>query len=235
MDRYRRLGLVLLVLLALAALLGAGSAAALRPPPATGAPLAASAAGAVDFDEAEEEGEAEAEAAEDDGQSVAEDCESDDQATEEACEERVEAKEEAEVEAEEAEECRLEGAEATVTTVPARDQVRLTVRYRTFEPSAVAIALELHGGKGALDLGTDTVHFGDSGTVHATETLTDAQMTRALAAREFTVAIQAVNTPRYCGEEFERHLTARKEAGGGLQWSDPGAAGRAKEARAPHA
>lgn len=231
MGRYRRLGLLLCALLALAALTGAGRATALTPPAEAGSAAAATPIAAFDFGEADEEDEPE----EADAEAAAEDCESDDQAAEEACEERLEAKEEAEIEAEEAEECRLDSAEATVTAVPAHDQVRLTVRYRTFEPSAVAVALELRGGKGALNLGSDTAHFGDSGTLHTTENLTYAQMSRALAAREFTVAIQAVNTPKYCGEEFERHLTVRKEAGGDLQWSDPGAARRARAARAAHA
>lgn len=231
MDRFRRLGVLVCALLALAALVAA-PALALTPPTGTGARAAASAAQGADFGEAEEEDGLEAEAAEDDEVAAAEDCESDDQAAEEACEERLEAKEEAEVEAEEAAECRLDSAEATVTAVPARNQLRLTVRYRAFEPSAVAIGLGLRGGRGALSLGTDTAHFGDSGTLHATESLTDAQMTRALAARELTVAIQAIDTPRYCGEEFERHLTSRREAGGSVRWSDPTAARRAHADRA---
>jgi hypothetical protein len=56
-------------------------------------------------------------------------------------------------------------------------------------------------------------------------------MERAMAAREFTVGIYAVNTPDFCHQSFERHLTARKGAGAGMQWSDPGAVRRAKAAR----
>lgn len=224
MDRYRTFSLLLLALLALAALFGGGSAAAapVEGGPSAETPIAA--ANAFDFDESEEEDEVE------DGEEAFE-CESDDQAAEEACEEAFEAREEKEAEAEEVEECRLDSAEATVTAVPGRNQVRLTVHYRTYEPSAVDIDLGLRGNRGGLDLGTETAHFGRSGTLHTTESLSDPQMTRALAAREFTVAIQAVNTPNSCGGEFEQHLSSRKGLGTGLQWSDPSEARRAREAR----
>lgn len=177
----------------------------------------------------EEESEDEGEAGDDEGEEEADDCESEDEAEEEACEEAEEEREEEELEAEE---CRLESAEATVAALPGRNQLRLTVRYRAFEPSAVAIDLGLRGGKGTLDLGTDTGHFGRSGTFHATESLSAAQMARALAAREFSVGIQAINTPGFCGDDFARHLTSRKNAGAGFLWSDPTASRRARASRA---
>jgi hypothetical protein len=186
------------------------------------------------FDEGEEDewewdwDEGEAEASQDEGE-AADECEFEDEAREEACEEALEEKEAEEAEAEE---CRLDSAEATVAAVPSRNKVRLTIRYKTFEPSAVSIDLGLRGGKGSLDLGSDTAQFGRSGTLHTTETLTDPQMERAMAAKEFTVGVYALNTPDFCRASFERHLTARKGAGAGLQWSDPGAARRAKAARA---
>jgi hypothetical protein len=224
-DRFVKLSSLLLALLLLAALAGAASASAARADQGPGDDFPIASGSAFEFDESEEEDEAE------DGEDEAWDCESADQAAEEACEEALEEREEEEAEAEEAEECRLESAEATVTALPARNQVRLTVRYRAYLPSAVDIDLGLRGGKGGLDLGTETAHFARTGTLHATEDLSDSQMTRALAAREFTVDLQAVNTPRYCGDEFERHLSARKDLGSGAQWSDPSEARRAREAR----
>jgi hypothetical protein len=209
-----------------------GAMASPRGVAAQSPPAAASAAAPLafnfDFDEEELLDESEEEDGEDEGEE-ADECEFDDEAREEACEEELE---EREMEELEAEECRLESAEATVAAVPGRNQVRLTVRYRTFEPSTVAIDLGLRGGKGSLDLGSETARFGRSGTLHTTETLTDPQMTRAMAAREFEVDLYAVNTPDFCQDEFERHLTARKGAGAGIQWSDPGEARRAKAARA---
>jgi hypothetical protein len=202
------------------------------------APQAAAAAAAPDPSGSGEDGEwdegewdwdeGEAEASQDEGEAPDE-CEFEDEAREEACEEALEEKE---VEAAEAEECRLDSAEATVAAMPSRNQVRLTLRYRTFEPSAVSIDLGLRGAKGTLDLGSDSARFGLSGTLHTTETLTDSQMERAMAAKEFTVGVYALNTPDSCRQSFERHLTASKAAGAGKQWSDPSATRRAKSARA---
>jgi hypothetical protein len=211
-----------LVVVALLAATGPIRGAAARELPMAGPAGAFDPLAHEDEADSEEEGDAGEEGEESD------DCEFEDEALEEACEE---AEEEREVEGAEAEECRLESAEATVAAVPGRNQVRLTVRYRTFEPSAVAIDLGLRGGRGALDLGTDTVHFGRAGALHTAQTLTDPQMARAMAAREFTVGIHALNTPSFCADDFERHLTARKGSGAGLQWSDPGAARRAKASR----
>jgi hypothetical protein len=218
-DRFRWLAALIIAIFSVAVVVGpAQNAAAAQTLPAAGP--AAFGPFELEEDEGEEGEEDEAEADE---------CEYEDEALEEACEERQEDKE---VEAAEAEECRLESAEATVAAVPGRNQLRLTVRYKTFEPSAVAIGLGLRGTKGALALGTETAHFGRSGTLHSTQTLTAPQMARALAAREYTVAVHALNTPGFCGVLFERHLTARKGAGAALQWSDPTAARRAKASRA---
>lgn len=220
MDRYRWLTTFLaIVFFAVLSSFGLSRAVALTLPVA--GPPAPPGAVEAEEDEAEEEGEA----GDDEGEEEADDCEFADEAQEEACEE---AEEEREIEEAEAEECRLESAEATVAALPGRNQVRLTVRYKTFEPSAVAVDLGLRGPKGTLDLGTDTGHFARSGSFHATESLTDPQMARALAAREFSVELHAINTPGFCGEDFERHLSARKNTGAGVQWSDPTAARRAK-------
>ncbi len=230
MDRYRWLAAFLaIVFVAVLSSFGlARGAAALTLP---SAPQAAASAFEPE-EEGEEEAEDESEAGDEAGEEALDDCEFEDEAREEACEE---AAEEREAEEAEAEECRLESAEATVTALPNHNQVRLTVRYKTFEPSAVAIGLSLHGAKGGLDLGNENARFGRSGAFHAAETLSDQQMARALAAREFTVALHAINTPGFCGEEFERHLSARKSAGSGVQWSDPTAVRRAKASRAGHA
>lgn len=232
MERVR--WLLTFVAIVFVAVLGAMGSVHASAAPTTPVASTAAAPDPFDFDEAEEDewewewDEGEAEASQDEGE-AADECEFDDEAREEACEEALE---EREVEEAEAEECRLDSAEATVAAVPGRNKVRLTVRYKTFQPSAVSIDLGLRGGKGVIDLGSDTANFGRSGTLHTTETLTDPQMERAMAAKEFTVGVYALNTPDSCRESFERHLTARKAAGAGMQWTDPSAARRAKAGRA---
>jgi hypothetical protein len=210
---------VAVVAVLLLAGLGFARAAVAQPLPPSGS--ASSFAPEPEGDESEDEGE--------EGEEEADECESDDEAAEERCEEEVEEREAAE---EEAEECRIEAASATVSALPARNQVRLTVRYKTFEPSVVAVDLQLRGGKGALDLGTEIARFGSSGTFHSSQTLTDPQMARALAAREFTVGLVAVNTPHFCQGSFDRHLTSRSSSGPSLQWSDPNDGRRAKASHA---
>jgi hypothetical protein len=228
-ERFR--WLLTFVAIVFVAVLGAmGSVHAVAAP---AGPVAAAPAAPGPFEDEEEgdyEGwdEGEAEASQDEGEE-ADECEFADEAAEEACEEALE---EREVEEAEAEECRLESAEATVAALPGRNQLRLTVRYKTFEPSTVAIDLGLRGGRGGLDLGSDAARFGRAGTLRTTQTLTDPQMERAMAARAFTVGIYAVNTPDFCRDSFERHLTARKGGGTATQWSDPSAVRRAKAARA---
>lgn len=219
MERYRWPILLLIATFATLGALGPLAAVVSLTPPA-----AAAATDPFEFDE-EEAGEDEGELGAEDGSAAADErdeCEFDDEAAEEACEEKLEAREEREAEAAE---CRLESAEATVAAVPGRNELRLTVRYRTVEPSAVAVALQLRGPKGSLALGTDTARFGRTGTLRSEDSLSDAQMARALAEREFTVGLHAINTPGFCGESFERHLTDRQ----GLRWSDPEAESRSRD------
>jgi hypothetical protein len=212
---------VLVLLAALALARGAAFAHAAAP---AGGPAAAPAVFVEDDEDEAEEDEFDF-AGDDESDEEAEDnpCASDNEAKEEACEEKLE-----EEEAEElmADECRLSAAEATVTSVPGQNEVRLTVRYRTFQPSSVAIELRLRGARGPLDLGVDSARFNRAGTVHLTRELSDAEMERAAAAKEFTVGIHAVNSPRFCRGLYERHLTAHK----GSRWTDPTATRRAKEA-----
>jgi hypothetical protein len=236
-DRYRWLASLLIATIAILGSLGLCRGAEALAPPAAASAVAAADPFEFEFEEDEPEGDeseldaGSSEAGDDEGD-AADECEFDDEAAEEACEERLE---EEEIEEAEAEECRLETAEATVAAIPGRNQLRLTVRYRAFAPSAVAVALELRGAKGALELGTETARFGRSGTLHSERTLSDSQMARAMAAREFIVGLQAIDTPDFCSDAFERHLTARQHAGPALRWSDPSASRRAKAASAARA
>lgn len=120
-------------------------------------------------------------------------------------------------------ECLLSSAEATVSAVPARDTLRLSVRYTARSPAAVKVEYWLRGGKGPLRLGEDRKRFNRQGTFRATERLSDPQMAKVVAARNFTVELQAVNTPRYCHRYFDQKLTVKRNSAGGLTWSEPAA------------
>lgn len=135
----------------------------------------------------------------------------------EACEvgpEEGETCEEAE-ETAEAEECVIEDAAATVAANPGNDTVRVTIRYRALEPTAVAIDARLHGSKGGLHVGADRTRFRRAGVFHDSFGLSKKEMVRALAAREFAIELHAVNTPPSC----RMQLTAHRGGGPKLLWS----------------
>jgi hypothetical protein len=120
-------------------------------------------------------------------------------------------------------ECLLSSAVATVSASPARDVVRLSLRYTARSSAAVTVGIRLHGNKGALKLGVDQKRFKRAGVFRQTERLSDAQMKRVVAAKDFTVELAAVNTPRYCHRYFDRHLTVKRASGAALTWSEPAA------------
>jgi hypothetical protein len=120
-------------------------------------------------------------------------------------------------------ECLLSSAEATVSALPARDTLRLSVRYTSRTPAAVKVEYWLRGGKGPLRLGEDRKRFNRQGTFRSTDRLSDPEMAKVLAARNFTVELQAVNTPRYCHRYFDQKLTVKRNSAGALTWSEPAA------------
>jgi len=125
-------------------------------------------------------------------------------------------------------ECLLSSAEATVSALPARDTLRLSVRYTARSSAAVKVEYFLRGGNGPLSLGEDRNRFERKGTFRQTERLTEAQMQRVIAARTFTVELAAVNTPRYCHRYFDQKLTVKRASGGGLTWQEPAARAAAR-------
>lgn len=191
---------LLLVLLLVSLFAVAGPARALTVPPDP--PVSAG-------EEAEEDeaGETEGEEAEAD---ESEACVADPEEGE-SCEEAEEAVEELA----EAEECVIEDATANVAANPGNDTVRLTIHYKAFSPTAVAIDARLRGSKGGLHLGADRTRFRRAGVFHDSFGLGKREMVRALAAREFAIELHAVNTPAYCRME----LTAHRGGGRKLLWS----------------
>lgn len=178
--------LLVLLLLSLMLLAAAASAKAATLPPAAGP--AATFAGAAD--EEETEGEDESAADENEGGEAEEEGEDCGAEEDELCEE--------EGEDGEAEECVLEDATASVAVAPGADQVRLTIRYDSLEPTAVLVDSRLRGGKGGLHLGSDRARFGRNGVYRDSFDLGAKQMGKALAAREFEIDLRAVGTPAGC-------------------------------------
>lgn len=192
----RKLLLTLLVtLVALGAV--AVPAQALSLPPL---PLVAPDEEADDTEAGDESGD-ETEAGEDSGECTVEDEEDVQLCAEIAAEEREEA---------EAERCVLEDATARVSANSGNGSVALVVRYEANTPASVAIDARLHGNKGAVHLGADHARFRRSGTFRDTFVLGGKLMERVLAAREFAVELQAVNTPRYCRIEVNGALHRAK-------------------------
>jgi hypothetical protein len=125
---------------------------------------------------------------------ASDDCEIEDEedvqlCTEIAAEEREEA---------EAQECVLEDAIAKVSANPGNDTVAVTIRYQADTPASVAIDARLRGSKGSIHLGADHARFRRAGTFRDIFVLGEKRMQRVLAAREFEIELQALNTPRYC-------------------------------------
>ncbi len=112
----------------------------------------------------------------------------------------------------EAEKCVLEDATAKVSANPGNGSVALVVRYEAKAPAAVAIDARLRGNKGSVHLGADHARFRRAGTFRDTFVLGEKRMERVLAAREFELELQAVNTPRYCQIEVNGALHRAKRS-----------------------
>lgn len=129
----------------------------------------------------------------------------------EECEEEAQKKKAGAVTA--PEECRVQQAESSITTLPSSDRVELTVRYQTYKPSTVSLGLKLKDGKGSLKIEDTTKHLGKKGVLHLTTKVSDAVMDRAAKATEFNVSLRAPQTPGYCGGMLEQQLQAKHPVG----------------------
>jgi hypothetical protein len=122
----------------------------------------------------------------------------------------------------EAEECMLEDATARVSANPGNDSVALSISYEANAPTSVAIDARLRGNKGSVHLGTSRTHFRRSGTFRGTFVLGEKRMERVLAAREFEIELQAVDTPIYCRLDLNGALHRAKRS---LRAGAPGRSG----------
>jgi hypothetical protein len=152
----------------------------------------------------DEESEDEAEASEDEGFEL-EECEED-----EECE--------GDTGLDAPQECLLSKAEATVFATANKDQVRLQVRYTTTSPTPVAVALGLHGAKGSLYLGGEKKQFARQGVLRLTRSLSEDQMAKVMAAKDFTVRLRVPTAPDYCKAFFDRQLDIKRATPSGLAW-----------------
>ena len=118
-------------------------------------------------------------------------------------------------------ECLLSSAQATVFASSAQDKVRLVVRYTAASPTTAVIDFGLHGSKGSLFLGESKKQLLEAGVIRQTVVLSEPQMDKATAAKDFTVQLYAVQAPHFCRHYFDRHLTAKHAAPSGLIWADP--------------
>lgn len=216
-----------LPLLAVLSLLGALAIGATT---ATAASTSQPSPSSVQFDfhhptPAEEEAEEDEEIEAEEGEFEFEECESGDEIGFEEEEEGEEAEEELEEECEEAARkkgpkgtpfvtapvaCQVSRAESTITTLPSSDQVRLTVRYRTWAPTPVTVSLKLRDHKGAVGIEHSTKHLGGRGVLHITTKLGSSVMERALDASEFDVSLRAPESPSYCAGDLEQRLLSVK-------------------------
>ncbi|HEX4304931.1 MAG TPA: hypothetical protein VHZ54_02735 [Solirubrobacterales bacterium] len=106
--------------------------------------------------------------------------------------------------------CQVRQAESTITTLPAADQLRLTIHYRTYAPTEVTVGLKLKDQKGSVAIEHATKHLGDKGVLRFTTSLGGAVMDRALAASEFDVSLRASETPGFCAGALEQRLHSVK-------------------------
>jgi hypothetical protein len=109
--------------------------------------------------------------------------------------------------------CQVRRAESTITTLPASNEVRLTLHYQTYSPTSVTVGLKLKDHKGAFAIEHATKHLSNKGVLQLTTKLGPAAMDRADAASEFDVSLRAPQTPGYCSAALEQRLVSAKHTG----------------------
>lgn len=189
--------------LALIAILGLAKSAQALTLPSPGSPATLVALAPAPDEEFEDD---EAEASEDE-EFEAEECEADE---EEECED--------EAGPETPQECLLSSARATIFATANQDKVRLQVHYTTSSPTTVAVDYGLHGSKGSLYLGGDKRQFARQGVLRLTKSLTETQMAKVMAAKEFTVRLRVPAAAHFCQTFFDRQLDVRQATPTGLSW-----------------
>jgi hypothetical protein len=107
-------------------------------------------------------------------------------------------------------ECLLRTASARAVVPTDENQVRLTIRYTTFETTEGAVDYSLRGSKGALRLPKVRQRLSRHGVLRLTEPLTEGEAERARAASDFTVRLRLPGAPSECKPVLTRHLTIKR-------------------------
>jgi hypothetical protein len=92
------------------------------------------------------------------------------------------------------EECVVRTFNSSAVANSARNTLKLTIHYTTFEPTAAKIDY----GRGSLHIGTATRHLGSQGVIHLDKHLGEAQMNKLAAAHKLAVQIDVPSTPASC-------------------------------------
>jgi hypothetical protein len=115
-------------------------------------------------------------------------------------------------------ECLIRTVSARVLALTKRDRVSLVLGYTSFSPADVTVDYRLKGSKGALNLGRTTHHFSRQGVFRLTEKLSESQMAKVEAAKDFAVRIRIPSAPGYCRSFFTHHLNVKRKAPGQVVW-----------------
>jgi hypothetical protein len=121
-------------------------------------------------------------------------------------------------------ECLLRSARARLYVSPAREKLRLVVRYTSYSPAEVDVEYRVGGVKGPLKLGEARTHFAKRGVFHDTERIAKAELGKVRAARRFTVELGVAGAPSHCRRYETRHLTVRRATHGEFLWLQSGSA-----------
>lgn len=119
------------------------------------------------------------------------------------------------------EECLLRSARVRLVADDSPGGVRLTVRYKTYEPTTATVEISVRGGKGLLHLGTAKRHLGRSGVIRLTESLAEQKMAKVDAATRFTIRIHVPGAPGSCRRFETEQLTVKRSSKDLAVWSQP--------------
>jgi hypothetical protein len=137
-------------------------------------------------------------------------------------EELEEEAEECEAEAEDtsfspAEDCYLRTARARVVAYPARNRMRLTLGYTTFEPARATVEYRAANGR---RLGTATRNLGRSGVVRLSKHLGSKEMERLRNAHRFMVTVHVAEAPSECQRFETEQLQVVRSSDAQITWSE---------------
>ena len=110
-------------------------------------------------------------------------------------------------------ECLVRRAESRIKTALAAGEIKLTLRYITYDPTQVAIGIKAKGHRGSLTLLHTTKHLGAKGTLHLTAKVGGGAAEKLAQASEFDVSLRAPRTPAFCAPELEQRLATGKGGG----------------------